>query len=365
MNKLNIEDCQRHALAKDGLCLDTNYINNKMPMEWQCKFGHKWRAAFGDVVRGRWCPRCVYEKQKHTIEECQVLAYNNSGECLSKTYNNNKEILIWKCANGHSWSAPFNRIQQGYWCPTCGGKTKHTIEQCRILAEDRGGKCLSVVYSNTDAKLEWMCQYGHIWHAGFHNISGGSWCPYCSHSIKHTIEDCQKFAQNKGGGCLDYEYVNTHNKMSWKCSNGHTWFANFNNILSGNWCPECKTGKTQLLLKNICEDIFPNIKIKCDQRPFDWLRYKDRLEIDIWIPALKLAIEYDGEQHFMPVRYGGISNKVAQKNFREQKKRDKRKDDLILKHSREVNKFIRFNFKEPITKEYVMCKLLDNGIVIK
>ena len=40
-----------------------------------------------------------------------------------------------------------------------------------------------------------------------------------------------------------------------------------------------------------------------------------------------LFIEYDGKQHFEPVKFGGISQEKASEAFRKQKKYDKLKDD--------------------------------------
>ena len=44
-------------------------------------------------------------------------------------------------------------------------------------------------------------------------------------------------------------------------------------------------------------------------------------------------------------------------------KRDKLKNKLIKK-SNDIKYFIRFNYKEPITKEYVLEKLIKDGIPV-
>ena len=38
---------------------------------------------------------------------------------------------------------------------------KLTIEEMRQLAKQRGGKCLSKTYINTNSKLLWECINGH------------------------------------------------------------------------------------------------------------------------------------------------------------------------------------------------------------
>lgn len=51
-------------------------------------------------------------------------------------------------------------------------------------------------------------------------------------------------------------------------------------------------------------------------RGFKWLSTENgKQEIDIWVPKFKLAIEYDGEQHFRPVKFSAISDDAAPKRI--------------------------------------------------
>ena len=54
-------------------------------------------------------------------------------------------------------------------------------------------------------------------------------------------------------------------------------------------------------------------------------------------------IEVDGEQHEKPIRFGGMSIEQANKNFIEQKRRDKIKDDYCLKNNIPL---IRISYKD-------------------
>ena len=47
---------------------------------------------------------------------------------------------------------------------------------------------------------------------------------------------------------------------------------------------------------------------------------------DFYLPGRRLLIKYDGEQHFRPVTFGGMSETEAIKVFNQAKKRDKKKD---------------------------------------
>ncbi len=105
-----------------------------------------------------------------------------------------------------------------------------------------------------------------------------------------------------------------------------------------------------LLYYILCE-IFPNFKIYKNYRP-SWM---NGLELDVYIPDKKLAFEYQGQQHFNPVKiFGGKEalNKV--------KRRDKLKEDLCIQLGIVL---IKITYKDNLSRELVMQILQENGIV--
>jgi hypothetical protein len=56
---------------------------------------------------------------------------------------------------------------------------------------------------------------------------------------KLTIGDCHRAAEERGGKCLETEYVNAATKIRWVCAKGHEWAARFAAIRSGHWCQRC------------------------------------------------------------------------------------------------------------------------------
>lgn len=61
--------------------------------------------------------------------------------------------------------------------------------------------------------------------------------------IKHTLEEFKSIAENKGGECTSLKYVNFNTKLAFKCSQGHEWEAIPSNILRGHWCKKCSSKK--------------------------------------------------------------------------------------------------------------------------
>ncbi len=173
------------------------------------------------------------------------IAAAHGGKLLSKFYIDASTKLRWRCAEGHTWEAIPNSIKRGSWCRLCGfrraakkmrglrrdpRKPIHTIENMHTLAKAKGGKCLSQVYENSKSRLRWLCAKGHQWEAQVKHVIEGHWCPKCGHEklaalFALTIQDMQKTAKEHGGECLSESYVNSRQKLLWRCAKGHEWEA--------------------------------------------------------------------------------------------------------------------------------------------
>jgi len=233
---------------------------------------------------------------KHTIDECREFAKRKGGNCNSSYYVNNKTDLEWECDKRHTWDATYkNVVINGSWCRICWQESlRYTIEDCKQIAISKGGQCLSDVYIGIGHLLRWTCRKGHEWSASLDVIKNqDSWCQECYIGpLKYTIEDCKEYAKSKGGFCLDDVYFNKRFNMIWQCEKLHTpWKANWNSIKSGHWCPSCRsrTSKEQENLHFTLSSIYNFPVILNDTntiRPLD---------LDIYIPCLKIAFEYDGD----------------------------------------------------------------------
>ena len=95
---------------------------------------------------------------------------------------------------------------------------------------------------------------------------------------------------------------------------------------STNGCPECddKRSRGERVVATYLKD--HNIDFESQKR-FSDCRYKGLLPFDFYISTRNIAIEYDGEQHFRPVNFGGISEEDAMQEFELTQKRDKIKDE--------------------------------------
>src|SRR5207248_3901311 len=111
-----------------------------------------------------------------------------------------------------------------------------------------------------------------------------------------TIEDVKQLAIDRGGKLLSDIYMNTQEKLKFECYLEHIFFISVNHIKNGNWCPKCVIYIGESITKNIMEIFFccEFGKVKPN-----WL---EGLELDGYNDELKIAFEYDGEQHYKVIK---------------------------------------------------------------
>jgi len=160
------------------------------------------------------------------------------------------------------------------------------------------------------------------------------------------LDTIKKFASQRGGLCLSNAYVNLNSKLKFKCNNGHVWDAIPNTILKrGSWCSMCNSTIGENICRYVLEKIFKTSFNK--SRP-DWLSTKrGKLELDGYSEKLKIAFEYQGEQHYNPIKfYGGEKD-----NFKKQLERDKIKSYRCKKNG--VKLLVFPFFKKMLNNEVI------------
>lgn len=301
-----IEDMKVLADRHGGKCLSPLYLSARTKLKWQCSNGHIWEARPDNVKHENWCPLCSRRRasaeRMGNLTEMLTVARSRGGKCLSEEYHGNNHKLQWQCDKGHTWAATPGNIKSGKWCPHCGGTHRLSIAEMRRLASEHGGLCLSDTYLNRKTKLSWQCEHGHIWLAMPDSIKSGKWCPLCGVQRRSTarsdsIETMHNIADQRGGKCLSNSYDGNHRKLTWMCSEGHTWQAVPSSIKAGTWCPECASGVGERICRAYFTQLFgcpfPKIRPK-------WLRTSrgTQLELDGYAESMNLAFEYQGVQHY-------------------------------------------------------------------
>jgi hypothetical protein len=187
---------------------------------------------------------------------------------------------------------------------------------------DKKGQVLgSYVDSSTFIHLK--CEKSHVWNMRPGDIlNSDQWCPECFNEARrgpdsfvaqnklkelgfsNHLEWYTKIALEHGGRCLATENVTSHSKVRWECGKLHIWEAKPNTILNGHWCPSCSNvgpSEPQLEIADYIrsiigpdeEIILSTRKILTPQAIAD-TKYTHPLELDIFVPTRKFALEFNG-----------------------------------------------------------------------
>ena len=113
--------------------------------------------------------------------------------------------------------------------------------------------------------------------------------------------------------------------------------------------PVYKWTSEELCLK-LTKKLYKNYTVLYQYRPF-FLRssFGGQMSYDIYIQERKVAIEYQGKQHFEPVDFFGGTD-----SFVKTQQRDKEKKELSEKHG---IKLVYINFDEPITIDLIKSRV--------
>lgn len=152
-------------------------------------------------------------------------------------------------------------------------------------------------------KTAWECESHHRWSASYHEIRGGNGCPYCYGNAPLTMENYYALAGSRGFRWVGPMPPNNHAPTLWECEQGHQWEATYHNIKSrGSGCPHCRELVSGSLVSEPQREI---------GRLLDGvLNYPvNRRRIDVALPALMIAIEYDSFYY-----HGGRQERDARRN---------------------------------------------------
>lgn len=304
----------------------------------------------------RVCRSCANkEKVKWTIKDFVEHANKLEGSCLSKEYKWGVR-LEWQCKEGHVWKTTWGHIRRGGWCNKCFAinHRKYSIKDCQAVAIKNEGLCLSKEFIQINKKLKWECKKGHQWEAKFGHVKKGSWCPYCFGNVVLTIEECRNLAKERNGECLSTQYINMQTKMLWKCNVcEHEWKARFNGIKTHKtWCPMCgittyKSSEAEIEIYEYVKEIYPDA---LNNKP--GIIKSKQMKIDIYVPSLRKAIEYDGERFHK----GEWAERVG--NVERDKRKNKECEELGIRLLRVSDKYYLKN-KEKVKKE--ILEFLKDG----
>ena len=320
---------QWHPTLNGSVLPDSVTSRSNKKFFWLCDKGHTYESTPDKRVNGEGCPYCNnrrllvgYNDLETTYPVIAAEGDYGFNEGTPKDYTFRSMYKAhWKCSIcGHEWEAKIrDRVDSKYkLCPKCTavkrGEEKHKralldhggITDPFLLSEwdyeknDRGPEEYTPK-SNED--VYWVCsKCGYHFRAKINNRALRKSCACCSGKI--VVPGINDFATTHPK--LAEEWHPTKNgdlkpsdvtygmatRVWWVCPEGHEYPATLLHRSSGTNCPICNSGRQTSFAEQAVyfyvKKVFPDAISRYTEI------FSKGMELDIYIPSIKLGIEYDG-----------------------------------------------------------------------
>ena len=321
-------------------------IKSHKKIQWVCPEGHKWIATVSNVTKGSRCPYC---SGRYAITGKNDLATVNpelakqwhptkNGDLKPSDVTPGSTKKVWWIGEcGHEWDSMVFCRNRGDGCPYC--RRLKILQGFNDLASTypsiakewhptKNGELqpTNITYGSSK-EVWWIDNLGHEWRAPPKDRVRGRGCPICAgrkllvgYNDLETLypEIASEWNYEKNGDSKPTDCAGMSNKsVWWKCKDcGYEWKTCICYRTSGRTgCPKCDSDyKTSFGEKAISYYVSQIVNIEENYKaPF-----LGKMELDIFIPSLKIAIEYDGG------------------HWHKSDERDKKKNDICAKNGIEV-----------------------------
>lgn len=248
-----------------------------------------------------------------------ILVHGNKYDYSKVIYKSSvKKVCIICPEHGEFWQTPKCHLK-GQGCRLCFNDRTRTrltmnselfIQKAKEIHRDLYDYS-KVEYKGCFEKVCIICKkHGEFWQKPQHHLSGCG-CKECNYeqnglNKRKNEEDFINESNIVHNFKYDYskvEYNSIHKKVCIICPiHGEFWQTPLNH-LQGHGCSKCKSSKLESEVREI---LLSNEIILNEQVRFDWLFHKRGMILDFYLPEYNIAIECQGEQHFIPKeRFGG------------------------------------------------------------
>lgn len=220
----------------------------------------------------------------------------------------------WTCVNSHSYLAnPHNRTSGSTGCPYCVNlKILRGYNDLMTLNPSIGKEWHPTKNENLKPtmvgtgyykKVWWKCSKGHEWETSVNKRNQGRNCPICSNKkvligfndlVTLRPDIALEWNSEKNTGLMPTDVTQFSNKkIWWTCIAGHTWKTSISHRSNGRGCPICTSERR----KSFPEIAIYYYSLQCFDKVISGYKVKEMngFEIDVYIPTLKIGIEYDGQ----------------------------------------------------------------------
>lgn len=306
--KLTQEEFIKKAKVIHGNKYDysqVKYINTKTKVLIICPQHGEFLQVSGNHLRGQGCPYC-YGNIKLTTEQFIKKAELVHGKELFDysmvNYNGYNNTIKLKCKIcGYIFEAYSGNHLAGEGCIKCS-RRKRSLgkeEWIKRARKIHGNKYdySNVQYKNINSKVQIGCPIHGFFIQNARSHIHGRGCRLCAYDTRRkSLQEWIEQANKIYNFTYDYskvKYINARTDIEIICPHHGVFIKTPNEHLMGEGCPECskllKRSKGEKELCNFIKSIYSGEVLENNRKIINGK------ELDIYLPKLKLALEYNGE----------------------------------------------------------------------
>ncbi len=320
---------QWHPTLNEPISPDSVASRSNQKYFWLCDKGHTYDSTPDKRVNGEGCPYCNNRRLLVGFNDLETTYPNiaaewnyslNEGTPRDYTYRSMFKTC-WKCSIcGHEWEAKIrDRVDSKYQlCPKCTatkrGQEKHkqaliehgAITDPFLLAEwdyEKNDREPEEYTPNSNEDVYWVCsKCGYHFRAKINNRTLRKSCACCSGKVVVPgINDlatthpqlAEEWHPTKNGDLRPSDVTyGMAKRVWWICPEGHEYPASLLHRSSGTNCPVCNSGRQTSFAEQAVyyyvKKVFPDAISRYTEI------FGKGMELDIYIPSIRLGIEYDG-----------------------------------------------------------------------
>ena len=269
------------------------------------------------------------DKNTEFIEKAKKVHGDKFDYSLVEYHNAKKKILI-TCKNNHTFEQTPNDHLNGHGCKFCSGwgiyKNNNQLFLEKIQEIHGNVYDFSKInYINHDTPIELFCKiHGTFFKTPKSLLIKKEGCQKCGYKNQTKKRTWDSFifinkAKEIHGNKYDYsnvDYKKATLKIEIICKkHGSFYMSPKDHIHQKQGCPVCLESKGELKISSFLEK--NNIKY-IREKSFDNCinpLSNSKLYFDFYIPDRNIVIEYNGEQHYKPIKYFGGEKELNEKKF--------------------------------------------------
>lgn len=342
--------------------VDYQKVLSHSPVKCKNSSGYLGFVAYS-TLRGK--PPYVFsafdKRNPYVIENINKFIKDNNINInlMSTCFDGGSSPLRWKCSCGEIFTCSLDSVRYSdkTSCNTCSFKNRADLG--RFTPEDANKQAMDFgmhIIGNYEGALTPMLvmdENGYIGDITLANIKFGK--KFSIFSPKYIYENLRNYIKIKNYDLeliYVYPFLNrrNHARIKCRCECGNIFEMGMESLLgfNKNRCDECtkKMSRYESVVKRTIDEI--GYKYVAQKRFYEYNFQK--YSFDFYIEEINTIIEVDGEGHFFPVRFNGISQEEAEENFRQCKVRDALKNEFCsINH---IN-LIRISYLEILNDEYI------------